>query len=127
MDTSYLQEVADYQVAKWWRVLRKHFPSISETAPQAKLNNRLKATAGRAWIQKTPPFIDLSTELFWCNTEQFCEDTIPHELAHIVAHQVFKDPGHGKGWYHVIKVAGIKTTRLHHMMNHIDAQRKANK
>lgn len=127
MNTAYLQEVADYQVEKWWKVLRKYFPALSETAPQAKLNNRLKATAGRAWIQNNPPFIDLSTELFWCNTQQFCCDTIPHELAHIVAYQVFGDRGHGKGWYTVLNAAGIKTTRLHHMMNHIDAQRKANK
>lgn len=126
MNKLYLQDVADYQVTRWWKVLKKHYPSLGET-PRAVLNNRLKTTAGRAWIQKDPPYIDLSTELFWCNTKTFCEDTIPHELAHIVAYQVYKDPGHGKGWYTVLKVAGIKTTRMHNMMNHIDAQRKANK
>lgn len=115
MDRKYLQDVADYNARIWWARLLKLWPSIGATVPIVKLNNRLKSTAGRAFFSEG--YIDLSTELFWEYTDRFVKDTIPHELAHLVAYRVYQDEGHGKGWYHVIRTAGIQTTRLHDMVN----------
>jgi len=125
MDKTYLQDVAGYNARRWWNIIRKHYPELSPNTPRVVLNNRLKTTAGRAFIENNPPYIDLSTELFWEYTEQFTEDTIPHELAHIAAYILFGDSGHGKGWYTVLNTVGIKTTRLHHMVNTKHAQRKS--
>lgn len=124
MDTSYLQEVGDYRVKIWWDKLRKVYPQIQKVYPKVKLNNRLKTTAGRAWIDKAPQYIDLSTELFWEYTEQFLCDTIPHELAHLVAYTVYGDEGHGKGWYSVLERMGIQTSRCHSMVNSKHERRK---
>lgn len=123
MDRSYLQEVADYRVGVWWNKFRVQYPGIPENPPLVKLNNRLKTTAGRAFYEHY--YIDLSTELFWEYTERFLCDTIPHELAHIVAYIVHGDTGHGRGWYSVVKTMNIDTTRLHNMVNTVHAKRKS--
>ena len=86
------------------------------------LNNRLKTTAGRAFIEDDPQKIDLSTDLFEQYTDHMVRDTIPHELAHLVAYTVFADPGHGKGWYSVVEKMKIPTTRLHNMVNYRQAK-----
>lgn len=124
MDTKYLQEVAEYRVAYWWNKFVKLYPSIARKGiPPVKLNNRLKTTAGRAFYEDH--YIDLSTELFWEYTEEFLHDTIPHELAHLVAYTVYGDTGHGRGWYTVINTMGIATTRLHNMVNSQHAKRRS--
>lgn len=125
MDIAYLSEVAEFQRKRWWAKLRAKFPQLPETVPTIKLNNRLKTTAGYAYYETN--HVDLSVELFWQYTQRFCCDTIPHELAHLAAYYLFKDAGHGKGWKHVIAVAGIETTRCHDMINHIHEKRKARK
>lgn len=125
MDRAYLQEVAEFRIHFWWNKFRSVYPQIQREYPQIKLNNRLKTTAGRAFIAETPQYIDLSTELFWEYTEEFLCDTIPHELAHLVAYTVFGDSGHGKGWKTIISQFGIKTNRLHNMVNSNHARRKS--
>jgi SprT protein len=117
MDRTYLKDVAEFTIRKWWDKMRRQYPNIQEQYPKAILNNRLKTTGGRAWIEESPQYIDLSTELFWQYTQQYVTDTIPHELAHLVAYTVYNDPGHGKGWYSVIRQMGINTTRCHSMVN----------
>ena len=99
--------------------MRVFYPQIQAEYPKVVLNNRLKSTAGRAFIENNPQYIDLSTELFWQYTEQFVQDTIPHELAHLVAFTVYGDPGHGIGWRNVITKMNIPTKRCHNMVNHM--------
>lgn len=117
MNTQYLQEVADFRVNTLWKRFRQVYPQLQEQTPRVVLNNRLKTTAGRAFIEGTPQYIDLSTELFWQYTENFIIDTIPHELAHLVAYTIYGDSGHGKGWKSILSQFNIKTTRLHQMVN----------
>lgn len=124
MDKQYLQEVAEFRIQFWWNKFRQVYPQIQKAYPKVKLNARLKTTAGRAFIDNTPQYIDLSPELFWEYTEEFLQDTIPHELAHLVAYTVFGDEGHGTGWKSVIQKMGIKTSRLHNMVNSKHENRK---
>lgn len=121
MDKTYLLEVATYNVRRWWKRIQAHYPTVGD-APTVKLNNRLKTTAGRAFLEEG--YIDLSTELFWEYTDRFTQDTIPHELAHIAAYRLYGDEGHGKGWYSVINTLDINTTRLHNMVNSRWSNRK---
>jgi len=122
MNSTYLNDVATYQIETWWKKLLKKFPSAGDV-PSFTINNRLKTTAGRAFYLSGE--IDLSAELFWEYTEEFCKDTIPHELSHIVAWRIFEDPGHGKGWKTVMRSIGLNPTRLHEMVNTKHATRKA--
>jgi SprT protein len=117
MDKQALQDLAQYHVRAWWVKLLREYPTIQRATPIVTLNNRLKTTAGRAFIEDVPQRIDLSTDLFSQYTEHMIHDTIPHELAHLVAYTIHGDPGHGKGWYSVLAKMGIVTTRLHNMVN----------
>ena len=114
MDKQYLQDVAAYHVRIWWRKFLAVYPQLGET-PRVKMNARLKTTAGRAFLEDW--YIDLSPELMWEHTEQFCRDTIPHELAHLVAYRLHGDEGHGAGWKGIVREFNIPTTRLHNMVN----------
>lgn len=125
MDRDFLQDVADFNAKMWWNRFRKEYPQLSPLIPKVVLNNRLKTTAGRAFIEDNPQYIDLSTELFWEYTEEFLQDTIPHELAHLVAYTIYGDSGHGKGWKSIIQQFGINTTRLHNMVNTLQAKRRS--
>lgn len=114
MDKQYLQDVAAYHARVWWKRFLQVYPTLGNT-PRVVLNARLKTTAGRAFLEGG--YIELSPELMWEHTENFCRDTIPHELAHLVAYRIHGDQGHGKGWKHIIKQFNIPTTRLHNMVN----------
>lgn len=118
MDKQTLQDLAQYHVRSWWVKFRAQYPTIQRATPVVTLNNRLKTTAGRAFIEENPQKIDLSTDLFCQYTDHMIVDTIPHELAHLVAYTIYGDPGHGKGWYSVLERMGIQTTRCHSMVNY---------
>ena len=124
MDKQALQDLAQYHVRQWWVKFLAQYPTIQKTTPRVTLNNRLKTTAGRAFIEENPQKIDLSTDLFDQYTDHMIVDTIPHELAHLVAYTIHGDPGHGKGWYSVLKQMGIQTTRCHSMVNYRQAKYK---
>jgi len=117
MDKQTLEDLAQYHVRAWWVKFLAQYPTIQRATPIVTLNNRLKSTAGRAFIEDVPQRIDLSTDLFSQYTEHMIHDTIPHELAHLVAYTIHGDKWHGKGWYSVLKQMDIQTTRLHNMVN----------
>lgn len=108
---------AKVMVHSTWTILRNHYPQIQAATPAVKLNKRLKSTAGRAFIESVPQYIELSHDLFSLYPEEFQTDTIPHELAHLVAYTVFNDPGHGKGWKTVMCTIGVEPNRCHNMVN----------
>ena len=121
MDKNYLLDVATFHTRVWWnRFVAKH-PNLGEI-PRVKLNGRLKTTAGRAFLEDH--YIELSPELMWEHTEQFCRDTIPHELAHLAAYRLTGDEGHGRGWKDIVREFNIPTSRLHNMVNSKWANRK---
>ena len=124
MDKQTLQDLAQYHARIWWVKLLKEYPTIQKTTPVVTMNNRLKTTAGRAFLEEIPQRIDLSVELFTQHTDRMIADTIPHELAHLVAWTVYADPGHGSGWKSVVARMGIPTTRLHNMVNSQHEKRK---
>jgi SprT protein len=75
------------------------------------MNGRLTSTAGRAFLQEGR--LEFSKTLYTQNVEAFLNDTVPHELAHIVAFRVFGDKGHGVHWKHVMNFLGFEPTRCH--------------
>ncbi|MFZ4599981.1 MAG: SprT-like domain-containing protein [Terrimicrobiaceae bacterium] len=68
-------------------------------------------TAGRAWLNQWR--IQLNEQLCKENVEDFISQTIPHEVAHLVAYKVYGDDGHGNGWKSVMRALDLDPTRCH--------------
>lgn len=118
-----LQAHADYWAAHWWRILVAKY-NVCRIVPAVKINKRLKTTAGRAWIDANPQYIDLSYELLQQYPDYFSQDTIPHELCHLIAFTVYEDSGHGPAWKNVMRSIGLEPTRCHSMINQVHESRK---
>lgn len=99
----------------------KHF-GRSFPIPKIEFNLRGRA-AGRAHYSEN--LIRLNTHLFRENENEFIARTVPHELAHLIAYQVFgrEGTGHGHNWRFVCRVLGMTdVTRCHHYKNVIPAR-----
>jgi predicted SprT family Zn-dependent metalloprotease len=91
------------------------------------MNPRLTSTAGRAFLNGEPTehYIDLSCYLSEKYPVDMQEDTIPHELAHIIAWRLFQEPRHGAAWKQTaIRLYG-NCNRTHQYETLNAAQRKA--
>jgi predicted SprT family Zn-dependent metalloprotease len=112
-----LQKFADEWATYWWNVAQVKFKCRYNkdigVMPIVIINTRLTSTAGRAFNCGTK--IDLSAKLMAENYEYFAKDTIPHEIAHIVACKIFKSKGHDRAWYDTCAIMGFETTRCHSM------------
>lgn len=119
MRNTTLQILADRAARETWTVLVNLYPNILfNITPKVILNNRLKTTAGRAFIEHDPQYVDLCTELMEQYTEEFCNVIIPHELAHLAAYTVYNDRGHRKGWKTIMRQLGLEPEVYHNMVNH---------
>lgn len=121
-----LQTLAEHRVAAVWAIFAKYYGiRLNQSMPVVSLNNRLKTTAGRSfyWERK----IDLSTSLFSEHTHHFLVDTIPHEVCHQVAWDIYNEKGHGPSWKHTMRVFGIEPNRCHHMINTVWESQKADR
>ncbi len=110
-----LQSFANEQAYNWWEAAKVIFAKNGDIGvlPLVKLNNRLKSTAGRAFIEHG--YIDLSVSLMRDNMDYFARDTIPHELAHMIAWRLYGDRGHGKAWKWVAHTLYGANNRCHTM------------
>ena len=83
------------------------------------------STAGRAWLGQWR--IQLNEQLCKENMEDFMNDTIPHEVAHLIAYKVFGDDGHGDGWKSVMRALGLNPSRCHNYdTSKVDGKRSRN-
>lgn len=70
-------------------------------------------TGGYAYLLQNR--ISLNAGLFNRNKDYFFNDTIPHEMAHLIAFIVYKERGHGPAWKNTMKRLGYEPTRCHSM------------
>lgn len=106
-----LQQAAQQTVAKYIEMAQKVF---GKPLPMPKLAFDLRGkTAGRAWLQKD--VVQLNSVLYLENEQGFHDDTIPHEVAHLVAHWLYGRgiSAHGKEWQDVMRALGKQPTRCH--------------
>lgn len=112
-----LQTVAEFNVQKQWARATVFYPSLKKYAcPKTEISRRMKTTAGYAFYLPVN-IVRFSAELMHEHTQNFIDDTIPHEVAHIVANNVFGAKGHGAAWKRVMLALGVNPTRLHSMVN----------
>lgn len=110
MDEKTLQLVAEIARNVAWTKFQRIY-SLKGRMPAIKLNRRLKTTAGRCSI--TERWIDLSVDMMRENLESFKTEIIPHEVAHQVAFDLYKDEGHGMHWKSVMIAYGLDPKRCH--------------
>lgn len=112
MDRTALLKFAEAQVDYAWARFLKIYPALKNYAkPKVVINARLKSTAGRCFYESNR--VDFSASLLAEFLPEFAADTIPHEVAHQVAFNLFDDRGHGKPWKSVMIAYGIKPDRCH--------------
>jgi SprT protein len=97
---------AKERVDYWWKEchskLGREEPPVK---PTLSFSNRMTSTAGYAYMSKN--HIQLSNYFMSREGREVFDETIGHEVAHIVAYQQFKDRGHGNGWKHVMRKIGL--------------------
>lgn len=81
---------------EWWNFATKLFSNSIGAMPEIKVNKRLTSTAGRAWLESGK--IEYSAYFLEEYTQDMFENTIPHELAHIIAYRMYGEKNHGKAW-----------------------------
>ncbi len=71
--------------------------------------------AGKAYDQRN--HIQLNAVLLIENTKRMCEETVPHEVAHLVTRHHFgpKQRPHGPEWQSVMHTLGVTPKRVHDM------------
>lgn len=116
-DRMKLQEIAREKVMEWYEIGLQKFPQERRHVEIAF--NLGGTTAGKAWWRKTGCFtIQINQGLLEENPQGFWDDTIPHEVAHLIANEFFKEIaldgcGHGDLWKFVMIKFGKKPTRCH--------------
>lgn len=97
-----------------WKRFCMLYPKLDKfQQPTVVFNNRLKATAGRCYYDDN--IIELSTSLYKKYELEFWIDTIPHEFAHQVTHNIFGNTKqhHGPEWKSVMLAYGIEPRTYH--------------
>lgn len=84
----------------------------SFTPPKVKFYLK-GTTAGKADLLNN--IVILNHILLVENPDDFLEDTVPHELAHLLTFAMFgrKAKAHGKEWKSVMRALGVEPTRCH--------------
>ena len=106
-----IQQKAIEETNRYYDIARKLYPQFKLNDPL--IDFRLRGmTAGKAWLTKNK--IQYQPVLLGDNAQDFLARTVPHEVAHIVAWEVFGDNGHGNGWKAVMRAFGVTdVTRCH--------------
>lgn len=102
-------------VKRHYIIAEKHFGRIITPLPTIKYDLK-GATAGTADSHTFPfPTIQLNSAFFENNKEDMLNNTVPHEVAHLVTDKIYgsnKKP-HGPEWKYVMLVFGLEPKRCH--------------
>jgi len=87
------------------------YPNITLKYPE--INFKLKGEfAGRAYGERW--LIKYNYLLLKLNFQDFIDNTIPHEVAHLVEYAMYGKTGHKETWKNIMKDLGVKEiTRCH--------------
>jgi len=104
-------------VSETHRLLNQAEKDSGRAMPQPEIQFNLQGqSAGQVRFQKKhPPLIRFNPELLSENQDAFLAQTVPHEVAHIVARTLFgaRIQPHGQEWKNVMLQLGAKIQRCH--------------
>jgi SprT protein len=123
MDENKLQTIAEESVRFAWARFQRIY-KLTKPCPRVILNKRLKVTAGRCDLDLR--VIDLCPSMFAENISEFERVIIPHEVAHQVAFDIFKDIGHGPDWKRVMVSIGLPADRFHRLSSTVMRKHRHN-
>lgn len=95
-DLSKMQVSLDKIGPAWWKYATHLFSEAIGAMPELSLNSRLTGTAGRAFLQGGK--VELSCYFLEQYPDAMLSNTLPHELAHIIAYRMYGEENHGKAW-----------------------------
>ena len=108
------QELAT-STREWWDKFNQKF---GKSYPYPHLTFTLRGTvAGYAHYKKH--LIEFNVELYLRHKEEFLKRTVPHEIAHLFAYQMYAYPynrsikPHGDEWSRVMTIMGLEPSRCH--------------
>lgn len=111
MNHSDIQQIAGC-IEKYFELAKKIWPFQLRDWKKPTLSFDLRGTtAGTANLRNN--HIRINPVLFDQNKQDYFSDTIPHEVAHLVAFIVFGDTGHGKDWKFTMTRFGCDPSRCH--------------
>ena len=82
---------------------------------QIRFDLKGKAAGSVQWVRGSDPLIRYNGQLLNENGETFLQQTIPHEVAHVVAYRLHghKIRPHGQEWQQVMALFGAEARRCH--------------
>ena len=86
--------------------------------PEVRFSGRMTSTAGMFRVKGDWCELVFSSKIMVLNPEEFLAQTVPHEVAHHVVHEMYikrgnKVPPHGKAWQKVMAVFGADDSTCH--------------
>jgi len=102
---------AEKSLIQWLSIANNYF---SYSFPHPSLTFKLKGKcAGKAYLQHNE--IRLNPILFEENVQEFIDDVIPHELAHLITYQRYgKVKPHGKEWQYLMSTVFHRQAKTTH-------------
>lgn len=127
MPTDFYEVLAYKSLGYWWGIALRAYPNHKLTKPIIKLSKRMTRTFGLAYIARNE--IRISASQIELYPKFYRDDLIPHELAHILAAQIFnygnaKGESHGEPWKKACRALGIEPINLY-TWDYIHAKEKA--
>lgn len=120
------QAACKAEINRCYKVAEEHYGCTFSRVP-ITFTNKMKKTAGMLMyrrMSKTPTEIRLSNPLLQINGIEFVKWTPGHELAHLIAIELYGDCSHGPKWQSVMKVLGVNSSRTHNMTPAATTKRK---
>lgn len=116
MPTNFYEVFAQKSLDYWYGIACAKFPKHKLTKPIIKLSKRMTRMLGMAYISKNE--IRISANQLELYPRFFRDDLIPHELAHILASQIFnygdaKGESHGEPWKKACRALGVEPIRVY--------------
>lgn len=117
MKTFYISAEDKYKITKkveeLYQKAKTIFPNLENWTRPAWDAKVVGTTGGLAYLLRNR--ISLNAGLFNRNKDEFYDNVIPHEIAHLIAYMLYKDKGHGEAWRSTMQKLGYSPSRCHSM------------
>lgn len=117
MKTFYISAEDKYKITKKVEELHQKaktiFPNLGNWTRPSWDAKVVGTTGGLAYLLRNR--ISLNAGLFNRNKDEFYNNVIPHEIAHLIAYMLYKDRGHGEAWRNTMQKLGYSPSRCHSM------------
>lgn len=122
-----MKDAVRLEVRKWIEVAREFYPNYNIPMPSVVFSERMTSAGGRcSWNPSENHYtLKFSLDIMRRNDiTEFMERTVPHEVAHIVQHSVYKDMNHGSTFDYVMRTVFHRTAKQSSRCHSYDTVKK---